>query len=485
MTGGRGDPWRALLAHHLVAAVVLTLYGRHVCSYAEGLPLATWLAVLVSAQLLSIGARALLLPHALAEHAAAPRRLFTLDWVIFAATGALVGAVNTLALGLPPASGLKLAIGCWLYGFFVAAETALGLAAARFSTADDAGFDPRVGFRPLWQRLVASAALVIGGMGIIVFLLLLRLVELRDEGALQSDAFVTAVALEMAVAVAVAMVLSVRLVKIAAGVIGLALAQQVSTLRAVGDGRLDSAARIGTADEIGLVSLELNALVRRLADRTVRLAAAEAATVRALVTVAAVRDSDTGRHLDRTQAFVRLLCERLVARGALAAEAAESIIAAAPLHDIGKVGVPDAVLNKPGRLSDEEMAVMRTHVAQGEAAIARALAETGPVPLLVTAEALIAGHHERWDGKGYPRGLAGEAIPFAGRIMAIADVYDALRSPRVYKPPFSREDARRLILEGAGTQFDPALVADFSALEPAFDRIATEMADGETPAAAA
>ncbi len=252
----------------------------------------------------------------------------------------------------------------------------------------------------------------------------------------------------------------------------------MATLRAVGAGDLAVTARAGTADEIGLVSVELNGLVRRLAERTDALAAAEAATVRALVSLAAARDDDTGQHLDRTQAYVRLIAEALAAEGRLGPGEVETIVAAAPLHDIGKVGVPDAILNKPGRLTEAEMAVMREHVRLGEAAIARAAAEAGAMPLLVVAERLIAGHHEKWDGTGYPRGLAGEAIPLEGRIMAVADVYDALRSRRVYKPAMPRDAAVRIILEGTGRHFDPALMRLFATLEPVFDRIATTMADG-------
>jgi HD-GYP domain-containing protein (c-di-GMP phosphodiesterase class II) len=141
---------------------------------------------------------------------------------------------------------------------------------------------------------------------------------------------------------------------------------------------------------------------------------------------------------------VRLLAEALGQQGRLASGAVETIVTVAPLHDIGKVGIPDSILNKPGRLTEDEMAVMREHVRRGEAAIARA---------------------------------AAEEIPLEGRIMAVADVDDALRSRRVDKPAMGRDEAARIILEGAGRHFAPALVRLFAALKPAFDRIATTMAD--------
>jgi HD-GYP domain-containing protein (c-di-GMP phosphodiesterase class II) len=160
------------------------------------------------------------------------------------------------------------------------------------------------------------------------------------------------------------------------------------------------------------------------------------------------------------------------------------IRAAAPLHDIGKVGVPDRVLLKPGRLTDDEFALMRTHVALGLGVLDGITEEVGQTAFLRTVRQVIAGHHERWDGRGYPAGLAGEDIPLPGRIMAVADVYDALRSRRVYKAPMSREEARRIIIEGAGAHFDARIVSAFLLVEPEMARIAETLSD-ETAAAPA
>ncbi|KPF72238.1 hypothetical protein IP69_04035 [Bosea sp. AAP35] len=164
------------------------------------------------------------------------------------------------------------------------------------------------------------------------------------------------------------------------------------------------------------------------------------------------RDGHTGDHVSRMAGLCRLIAEQL----GLDEERCETIHAAAPMHDVGKIGIPDAILQKPGRLTDAEMAMMRTHVSIGEAILA-----DGRSSLMQCAERIARSHHERWDGKGYPRGLAGDAIPLEGRIAAVADVFEALCANRIYRPGRPIEDARDFIRSGAGSHFDPACVAAF------------------------
>lgn len=166
------------------------------------------------------------------------------------------------------------------------------------------------------------------------------------------------------------------------------------------------------------------------------------------------RDGHTGDHVVRMAALCRLVAEGL----GLDEEQCDIIHAAAPMHDVGKIGIPDRILQKPGRLTDEEMEVMRTHVSIGEAILTN-----GRSGLMQCAERIASCHHERWDGKGYPRGLSGNAIPIEGRIAAVADVFEALCANRVYRPGRPIEEARDFIRSGAGTHFDPACVAAFEA----------------------
>lgn len=205
-------------------------------------------------------------------------------------------------------------------------------------------------------------------------------------------------------------------------------------------------------------------------------------TIRALARLAETRDNETGNHILRTQAYVEALARRASAHPRFAAaldERAVALIAkSAPLHDIGKVGIPDQVLLKPGKLTPEEWAVMKTHAQLGADAIARAVEDTHqPVEFLACARQIALHHHERWDGGGYPAGLAGEAIPLPARLMALADVFDALTSPRVYKAAMDHDVARATMAEQRGRHFDPDLLDVFLAGFDEFCALARRYAD--------
>jgi putative two-component system response regulator len=186
-------------------------------------------------------------------------------------------------------------------------------------------------------------------------------------------------------------------------------------------------------------------------------------SIRALARLAETRDNETGNHILRTQHYVHSLAQRARAHPRFAAaldeHTVELMAKSAPLHDIGKVGIPDHVLLKPGRLDAAEWDVMKTHARLGAEAIERAVADTHqPVRFLSFAHDIALHHHERWDGAGYPDGLSGDAIPLAARLMAVADVFDALISQRVYKPAMSFEAARDIMQAQRGKHFDPDLL---------------------------
>jgi putative two-component system response regulator len=189
-------------------------------------------------------------------------------------------------------------------------------------------------------------------------------------------------------------------------------------------------------------------------------------SVRALAHLAEIRDPETGNHILRTQGYVRELATRLRNHPhfetVIDTRYIELLTRSAPLHDIGKVGIPDSILLKPGPLNPEEWEVMQTHAALGAMAIERAeLDIEEEVEFLALAKEIAHWHHERWDGGGYPDGLCGEAIPLSARLMSVADVFDALISARVYKPAMPADEARAVILKGSGSQFDPAVVKAF------------------------
>ena len=195
--------------------------------------------------------------------------------------------------------------------------------------------------------------------------------------------------------------------------------------------------------------------------------------MRALAHLAETRDPETGNHILRTQGYVReialALREDPAWAGRLAEHDIELIAESAPLHDIGKVGIPDRILLKPGPLDADEWQIMRTHTTIGARAIELAEEDMAQkVEFLAVAKQIALSHHERWDGRGYPQGLAGDEIPIAARIMAVADVFDALITPRVYKRALGFDEAWRIIVADAGSRFDPAVVRAF---ERCFDHL--------------
>lgn len=208
----------------------------------------------------------------------------------------------------------------------------------------------------------------------------------------------------------------------------------------------------------------------------------EAQMLECLNALSHTRDNETGNHVIRTQYFVIALARRLMDMGKYPELLNENILnclyKAAPLHDIGKVGIPDAILKKPGKLSDEEWGVMMTHTTIGESVLAAANKEPeNPFGLLKIAGEIAGGHHEKWDGTGYPRGLFGQSIPLPARIMALADMYDALVSVRVYKEAWTHEQACQEIISKSGTYFDPLVVKAFTLEASHFNEISLKYRD--------
>ena len=218
--------------------------------------------------------------------------------------------------------------------------------------------------------------------------------------------------------------------------------------------------------------------------RTRELQATHDVTIMALASLAETRDNETGNHLRRTQHYVRLLAEKLRDHPRFSLhlddQSIELIFKSAPLHDIGKVGIADHILLKPGRFEPAEFEIMKTHARLGYQALVHAEDMLGAqVPFLRIAKEIALCHHEKWDGSGYPNGLVGDAIPVSARLMAVADVYDAIISRRVYKSPMSHETAVAIICDGAGHHFDPNVVAAFKLLEDEFEQITQRFADAD------
>lgn len=220
-----------------------------------------------------------------------------------------------------------------------------------------------------------------------------------------------------------------------------------------------------------------------LVRRSQQLVAAQDATITAFCSLAEVRDNETGNHIKRTQNYVQALAEHIRNHPRFSDELNDDVIQlmykSAPLHDVGKVAIPDHILLKPGKLTPDEWTLMQRHCEYGRDAIAQAGntldGEMGAY--LHYAQEIAYSHHERWDGTGYPQGLVGEEIPLSARLMAVADVYDALISKRVYKPAFSHEKAVAIIAESRETHFDPDIADAMLSIEQTFREIAEKFKD--------
>lgn len=223
-------------------------------------------------------------------------------------------------------------------------------------------------------------------------------------------------------------------------------------------------------------------LEREVTKRTRKIEEVQDATIVILASLVEVRDNETGNHIRRTQQYVRALARRLQPHpsfaGYLAERQIDILFKSAPLHDIGKVGIPDSILLKPGKLDPAEFEIMKTHTTLGYNAIENAEKQIGmTVEFLACAKEIALNHQEKWDGSGYPRQLTGAAIPISARLMAVADVYDALTSHRVYKDAIPHDQAVAIILEGRGKHFDPDVVDAFLEIKDQFKDISGRYSD--------
>ena len=221
--------------------------------------------------------------------------------------------------------------------------------------------------------------------------------------------------------------------------------------------------------------LQIDDIIR---ERTAQLRNLQNAIIFGFADMLESRDEETGGHVERTSAYMQILFDYLSEEGIYADSISELsgewFFSSARLHDVGKIAISDTILNKPGKLTDDEFEIMKTHTTEGERSIDKIASRTYDVEFLENARLFAGNHHERWDGTGYPRGLAGTDIPLQGRLMALVDVYDALMSERPYKKPFTEEDTVRIIMEGRGKHFDPSVTDVFLEVKDQFAAVHRE-----------
>ena len=222
-------------------------------------------------------------------------------------------------------------------------------------------------------------------------------------------------------------------------------------------------------------------LLHMVKEKTNQVFALHSAVISNMADLVEFRDSSTGQHISRTQKYLQTLIERLIADGVYSDELSvwdmNTILLSSQLHDVGKIAISDTILNKPEKLSQAEYLIMKTHAQKGVEALEKIERSANFSDFLEHAKLFAGMHHEKWDGSGYPLGLSGFDIPLEGRIMAIADVYDALITVRPYKKAFTADESAKIIIDGKGTHFDPTLVSAFEKIKDDFSQIAVDYAD--------
>jgi response regulator RpfG family c-di-GMP phosphodiesterase len=472
--------------HYLTILLVIGIYGVQVCPFIESLSimqLAIPIAVIIALQFFFHHFMMTKFTPS-ANYKDQVRLVFKVEWSLFVLSGLLLTAYNSSIYDFPVASGLKVMVAFVSLGFFVATDLALEheLKLAEYMRKQNISLDPDEQFFTLVGKFSLFSTISILFIVSTFFLLINKDLDwLAGIGEQSFNMARFSVITEFAFVGAALLIYMLVVVNSYARNLKHFFGHQNQVLGAVSSGHLDQSVAVCSNDEFGVMAHHTNVMIRSLQDRTEALQRTQDVTFLSLASLAETRDNETGAHILRTQHYVRALAIALSDNQKFSAmldeETIDQLYKSAPLHDIGKVGIPDAILLKPGKLDDDEFEIMKTHAALGGEALQLAEKELGECSFLRFAKEIALTHHEKWDGSGYPQGLKGDAIPLSGRLMAVADVYDALISKRVYKPAFTHEKAMEIIAEGRGQHFDADIVDTLYLIEDEVKMIAARYAD--------
>jgi HD-GYP domain-containing protein (c-di-GMP phosphodiesterase class II) len=479
--------------HYVAALIILPIYGIQVCPYIDSLK--AWQIVIPMAVVLSVQyvMRGVLSQRMVANQPLEIRvaRAFWLELALFACTAVTLTLYNTVIYDFPVSSGLKVMTGVMGLGFFAAVD--LGLEEEmRVADAVEAGqgrFSPDDHPFSMTRRAALFATISILVLIVVFMLIVIKdldwIIHIGDTIPLKTAR--TSILIEFVFVLSVILPHTLNIIRSYARNLKRTLGNQTTVMGRITLGDYDVRVPVASNDELGFIAQHTNEMAERIEEHANELARTRDVTILSLATLAETRDNETGAHILRTQRYVRILAQHLKDHPHFSHELDDDTITlmfkSAPLHDVGKVGIPDAILLKPGKLTDEEFKIMKTHAQLGADALSVAERELGSNSFLRYAREIALTHHEKWDGSGYPQGLKGTDIPMCGRLMAVADVYDALISKRVYKPAFSHEKAVGILRDGAGSHFDPDIVAAMDACEDQFKAIARQFGDQHTEAA--
>ena len=418
-----------------------------------------------------------------------PKSIVGINTGLFLLGGLSLAVGNKLVYGFPLESAFKVMVGMLLLGLFVSSDLALCFQLQQsLERIRKRLFETMENTRSLINLMRISAfALVISVVTVFLLMMVkdLEWVFTAGESVSQQEVF-TAVLLDAGFLLIVVLAYAARIIYSYSKNLELSINNQVQVLDAVAHGYRDRLVPVVRNDELGVIARQTNEMIETLKSKEHEIVQTRDTAIVGLASLAEARDNETGAHILRTQHYVRVLAEWLKHNSKYAAELNEDIVEmlfkSAPLHDIGKVGIPDHILLKPGPLTPGEFEIMKTHTTIGVEALRRAeqqCEEDGSDGFLGYAGEIAENHHEKWDGSGYPKGLIGEDIPLSGRLMAVADVYDALISKRHYKEAFSHDTAKQILVDGSGSHFDPEIIKAFAACETQFTAIAAKYEDSE------
>lgn len=467
------------LVSYSVAGFIFGTYGGRVCPMLEtltGIEIGTHVAITFIALFIT--------RHLLSKSGIFPfgGQLSKLDTLLFFLFSIPLALFYNLSYDFPYDSNLKVLFGMTLFGFL--SGTILELLDKNNYVNNDNFITTLSGER----RSIIRQMISLFSLLIIALIASMTMIEVKDiywlennpEKLLDGSGRISVIKEFIYVSV-VLMAYAATIIVLWTKLLKHIFDSQEIALEKVSAGEVNVRVPIFNNDELGSVASLTNEMLDSLHQTREEVEHTRDIAIVSLSALAETRDNETGAHILRTQKYVQALALKMSThdehKKVLTPAYIELLHKSAPLHDMGKVGVPDNVLLKPGKLTDEEFEIMKGHPQIGADALSFAEEQMGPCSFLNVAKEISLTHHEKWDGSGYPNQLAGKNIPISGRLMALADVYDALISKRVYKPAFSHEKAKSIILEGAGSHFDPQVVDAFLSVESEFVDIAARFKD--------
>lgn len=462
--------------HYTIAGTIFMIYGIQVCPFLDALE-RELLASIIAGLFITMFIIRKIIIHPKMNN---PIKQFKIDMAIFIGGGAVMATGNHIVYDFPIAASLRVIIGLGLLGFFISLQLLLKKEQQLINTSTPSTSNH---YSSISTRIQAFTFILLASAVTTMILVIYKDFEwLKEIGKQYTfEQAATWILYEFLFVATTFGAYSFYITRCFSQNIALYFYHQNTTLEKINQGARAVKVPITSHNEFSVMAEYTNHMIDSLSCTEATLHNTRDAAILAIASLAETRDNETGAHILRTQEYVYALGLYLQNNPRFSQELSnenlELIYKSAPLHDIGKVGIPDAILLKPGKLTDEEFEIMKGHPVIGRQAIEKAEEQVGVLPFLAYAKEISQGHHEKWDGSGYPSGLKGDAIPISARLMALADVYDALITKRVYKPAFSHEKSRDIILEGKGKHFDPDIVDAFMAIEDRFLEIAAEFRD--------